>query len=61
MATSQPVDYGRRPCDSSGVQPYSVGPMFLNIKDGESKDDVIDTLVGITDKAPPNKREGVMA
>ena len=38
-----------------------VGPLFLNVKDGESKDDVIDALLGIADQAPPNKGESVMA
>ncbi|WP_374264236.1 hypothetical protein [Zoogloea sp.] len=52
---------GRRP-DESNLQWLSrVGPLFLNVKDGESMDDVIDALAGIADQAPPNKGEGVMA
>lgn len=52
---------GRRPDESNLQWLRRVGPLFLNVKDGESKDDVIDALVGIADQAPPNKGESVMA
>ena len=35
--------------------------MFLNVKDGESKDDAIELLIEIADKTPPNKGESAMA
>lgn len=52
---------GRQKGESNAQWLYRVGPLFLNVKDGESKDDVIEVLVGIADKAPPNKGESVMA
>ncbi|MBD5803157.1 hypothetical protein AZOA_25930 [Azoarcus sp. Aa7] len=51
---------GRRPDESNLQWLRRVGPLFLNVKDGESKDDVIDALAGIADQAPPNKGESVM-
>jgi len=52
---------GRRPDESNLQWLRRVGPLFLNVKDGESKDDVIDALVGIAEQAPPNMGESVMA
>lgn len=52
---------GRQKCETNAQWLHRVGPLFLNVKDGESKDDVIDVLVGIADKAPPNKGESVIA
>lgn len=55
------AESGRQKGESNAQWLYRVGPLFLNVKDGESKDDVIEVLVGIADKAPPNKGESVMA
>lgn len=52
---------GRQPDESNLRWLRRVAPLFLNVKDGESKDDVIDALVGIADQAPPNNGESVMA
>jgi hypothetical protein len=52
---------GWRKGESNAQWLCRVGPLFLNVKDGESKDDVIEVLVGIADKVPPNKAESVMA
>jgi|LNFM01.2.fsa_nt_gb hypothetical protein len=52
---------GRQPDESNLEWLRRVAPLFLNVNDGESKDDVIDALVGIADQAPPNKGESVMA
>ena len=52
---------GKQKGESNAQWLYRVGPLFLNVKDGESKDDVIEVLVGIADKAPPTKGESVMA
>lgn len=37
-----------------------VGPLFLNVKEGQSKDDVIETLVEIAANEPPREGESVM-
>lgn len=51
-----------RQSDESNLQWLRrVVPLFLNVNDGESKDDLIDALAGIADQAPPDKGESVMA
>lgn len=52
---------GRQKGESNLQWLSRVGPLFLNVKDGESKDDVIEALAGIADKAPPKKAESFMA
>lgn len=37
-----------------------VGPFFLNVKEGQSKDDAIETLIDIAAKEPPREGESVM-
>ncbi len=52
---------GRRPDETNFQWLRRVAPLFLSVNDGESKDDLIDALVGIAEQAPPEKGESVMA
>ncbi len=52
---------GKQKGESNAKWLNRVGPMFLNVKDGESKDDAIELLIEIADKTPPNKGESAMA
>lgn len=54
------AESGRRPDETNFQWLCRVVPLFLNVEDGESHDDLIDALVGIADQAPPNKSESVM-
>lgn len=52
---------GRLPNESNLDWLRRVGPLFLNVQRGESKDDVIAALATIANQAPPNDGESVMA
>ena len=52
---------GRQKGETNAQWLNRAGPMFLNVKDGESKDDAIELLIEIADKTPPKKGESAMA
>ncbi len=52
---------GRQQGETNAEWLRRVGPLVLNVKDDESRDDVIEALAGIAGQAPPNKGESIMA
>lgn len=50
---------GRQKGETNTAWLSRVGPLFLTVRDGESKDDAIETLVEIAAKAPPLDDESV--
>ncbi len=52
---------GRQKGETNAAWLSRVGPLFLNVRDGESKDDAIETLVEIAAKAPPQDGESMRA
>ncbi len=52
---------GRQAGETNSAWLSRVGPLFLNVRDGESKDDAIETLVEIASKTPPQDGESLRA
>lgn len=52
---------GRQKGETNAKWLNRVGPMFLDVKEGESKDDAIELLIKIADKTPSNNGESAMA